>query len=60
MSKRIVIKRVNHVVDVFFGEEGWEADGWCRFYQSGKYLKKIGGVALSQEDFKTVKKELGL
>ena len=60
MSKRIVIRKLNKIIDVFSGEEGWESDHWTRFVLIGNYLKFIKGVQLSPHDFNHVKKELGL
>ncbi len=60
MSKRIVIKKANHIIDVFHGEEGFEEQNWTRFLLKNKFLKYIKGAQLSAQDFFLIKKELGL
>ena len=58
MSNRIIIKRANHIIDVFHGEQGFEQDTWTRFLLVRGFLKFIKGSNLSPSDFNYVKKEL--
>lgn len=60
MTKRIVIKKANRIIDVFFGEEDFAQQDWVRFLQVGKHLKFISGTHMSPADFNVVKLELGL
>jgi hypothetical protein len=55
MSKRIVIRQAGKIVDVFFGEEGWEEKDWARFLiMPNKYLKFLRGASLTPEDYTAV------
>ena len=62
MSERIQIKRANKVVDVFFGEEGWEPQEHTRLLmvntKNGVFLKYLSGAQLSNNDFNSVKEKL--
>jgi hypothetical protein len=60
MDTHIVVKKLNNIIDVFHGREGWEQDHWTRFLLIKGFLKYIKGASLSPEDFLTVKKQLGL
>ena len=60
MSNRICIKRHNHIIDVFHGEEGFEPGGWTRFLLVRGYLKFVKGSNMSPSDFALVKKEMGI
>jgi len=60
MTNRIVIKKANRIIDVFFGEEGFVQQEWVRFLLVGNYLKYVIGAQLSPQDFTEVKKLLGL
>lgn len=60
MSQRVIIRKANHVIDVFFGEEGFNQKEWTRFLLVGNFLKFIKGAKLSHQDFNVVKKELNL
>lgn len=59
MSKRIVIRKAGKIVDVFFGEEGWEKDEWARFIMMpGKFLKFLRGTTLSDSDYQAASAEV--
>ena len=59
MSNRIVIRKAGKIVDVFFGEEGWEKEEWARFIMMpDKYLKFLRGATLSTEDYRSLHREL--
>jgi len=60
MSNRIVIKKANHVVDVFHGEQGFAPQHWTRFLVVRGFLKFRKGTQMSGQDFNFVKKELGV
>ena len=60
MTNRIVIRKQNHVIDVFHGEEGFKEHNWTRFLLKNKFLKYIKGAQMSPQDFNQVKKELSL
>ena len=60
MTNRIVIKKANRIIDVFFGEEGFGQQEWVRFLLIGNYLKFVTGAQLNPQDFSEVKKMLGL
>lgn len=60
MTKRLVIKKANKVIDVFSGEQGFAEQEWTRFLLVGKYLKFIKGAQLSPHDFNEVKAQLQL
>lgn len=63
MSARIVIKRKKNLVDVFFGEQGWAANNWCRLAvvptRNGTHIKFLTGAMPSKEDYVAVCKSLG-
>jgi hypothetical protein len=59
-TERIVLKRVGHIVDVFFGEQGFAPQNWTRFIVVRGFLKFIKGAQLSAHDFNAVKGRLGL
>lgn len=61
MSERIVIKQANRIVDVFFGEEGFEPEHWTRFIMVGhSFLKYVAGANMPTTDFNFVRKQLGV
>lgn len=61
MSERIVIKQANRIVDVFWGEEGFEPDNWTRFVVVGHtFLKYLAGANMTAQDFNDVRTRLGV
>lgn len=60
MSNRILIKRSNNVVDVFFGEQGFAPHHWARFVLNNKQLKHLKGASLPSNDWRFVCDQLGV
>ena len=60
MTNHIIVRKQNHIIDVFHGEEGFEEHNWTRFLLKNKFLKYIKGAQMSPQDFNQVKKELSL
>ena len=64
MSDRIVIRKANSVVDVFFGETGFDSKHWTRFSviktHNGPFLKYIKGASIPQDLMMQVHKQLGV
>lgn len=62
MPEHIKIKRANKIVDVFFGEEGWEPQEHTRLLlvntKNGVFLKYLSGAQLSNSDFNSIKEKL--
>ena len=55
-TKRLVVKKANRIIDVFFGETGWTKDEWARFAViPGGYIKHLGGATLSTQDFQEIR-----
>lgn len=59
-TDRIVVKKANHVIDVFHGERGFEQQQWTRFLLVRGFLKFIKGAQLSAHDLRSVKAKLGI
>lgn len=59
MSDRLIIRKANYVIDVFFGETGFDSKHWTRFaiakHPGGQFLKYIKGASLSAHDLAKVK-----
>lgn len=64
MSNRIVIRKTNHIVDIFFGEFGFDSKHWTRMTtvktKEGIFLKYLKGARISQQDMIEVHKILGV
>ena len=64
MSNKIVIKKVNSVFDIFFGEEGFDQKHWTRMAvvktQNGNFLKYLKGAQMPARDMMEVRKMLGV
>ncbi len=56
-TQRLVVKKANRIIDVFFGETGFGKEEWARFAViPGGFLKHLGGSFLSAEDFQEIRK----
>ena len=64
MSNRIIIRKANSVVDIFFGESGWDQKHWTRMSivktAKGPFLKYLKGAQINQHDILEVHKQLGI
>jgi len=56
MTPRIVIKRINKILDIFTSESGW--DKWARYVNVNGYLKYLRGHELSKADLLYVQGQL--
>jgi len=56
VTPRIVIKRINKILDIFTSESGW--DKWARYVNVNGYLKYLRGHELSKADLLYVQGQL--
>jgi hypothetical protein len=55
-TDRIVIKKLNNILDIFTSENGW--DKWARYVNVKGYLKYLRGLELSKADLQFVQEKL--